>query len=256
MLCIANASYSTGACCEQVEEGTPFERWQSEGKLSLPQEDDGASMLCAASETLRAAGFEHYEVSNYARPGHRCRHNMVYWLGESYYAFGVGAASFLQGRRFARPKGLKAWRAYVDSIADAARGTLQRPDFVAGAAEPELEQQDRMLEGLMLQLRLADGVDIERFGHEFGSANRERLLDAVQPHVDAGLASIESSIVVDAASSEGRREPSVHAPGVHGPGDEGAPHAAEGLRLRLSDPRGLMLSNQVISDLFVALTDA
>ncbi len=49
--------------------------------------------------SLLTPGFEHYEVSNYALPGHRCRHNMVYWEGQAYYAFGMGAASYLEVRR-------------------------------------------------------------------------------------------------------------------------------------------------------------
>lgn len=63
------------------------------------------------------AGFEHYEVSNYALPGHRCRHNMVYWQGGAYYAAGMGAASYLRGRRFSRPKRLAGYRRWVEQYA-------------------------------------------------------------------------------------------------------------------------------------------
>ena len=56
------------------------------------------------------AGYEHYEVSNYALPGQRCRHNEVYWRNEPYYAFGLGAASNLQRRRFTRPRKMAAYR--------------------------------------------------------------------------------------------------------------------------------------------------
>jgi oxygen-independent coproporphyrinogen-3 oxidase len=61
----------------QVEEGTPFARWHDQGKLSFPSDDDAASMYAEAVEVLTAAGYEHYEVSSYARPGHRSRHNQV-----------------------------------------------------------------------------------------------------------------------------------------------------------------------------------
>jgi hypothetical protein len=63
----------------QVEAGTPFARWFSVGEAPLPSHDDAAEMYEKASSMLRAAGYEHYEVSNYAKPGHRCAHNEVYW---------------------------------------------------------------------------------------------------------------------------------------------------------------------------------
>jgi coproporphyrinogen III oxidase-like Fe-S oxidoreductase len=99
-----------------VEEGTPFHRWQEAGKLDVPEESEDVGMLTAASSLLTKAGFEHYEISNYAKAGHKSRHNLVYWLGHGYYAFGVGAASFLAGRRMTRPKTLAAWGRYVDSL--------------------------------------------------------------------------------------------------------------------------------------------
>lgn len=66
-------------------------------------------MYATASATLRAAGYEHYELSNYALPGHRCRHNMVYWSGAPFHAFGLGAASYISGRRVSRPRQMKAY---------------------------------------------------------------------------------------------------------------------------------------------------
>lgn len=77
------------------------------GHHPLPSEGEAADMYRIASRELRGAGYEHYEVSNYARPGHRCRHNCVYWDGAPYHAFGVGAASFLRGRRLTRPGTLR-----------------------------------------------------------------------------------------------------------------------------------------------------
>ena len=68
-------------------------------------------MSCVHSGVRRAqAGYEHYEVSNYAAPGHRCRHNEVYWRNEPYYAFGLGSASYLHHRRFSRPRQMVAYR--------------------------------------------------------------------------------------------------------------------------------------------------
>jgi coproporphyrinogen III oxidase-like Fe-S oxidoreductase len=65
----------------QVEEATPFGRWHEQGVLALPSEDVSVQQWVAASSMLCGAGFQHYELSNYAKPGHACKHNMVYWLG-------------------------------------------------------------------------------------------------------------------------------------------------------------------------------
>ena len=75
-----------------------------------------ADMYSEASSVLRAAGYEHYELSNYALPGHRCRHNMTYWTGGEFYAFGLGASSYLGGRRFARPRKMAAYKCEQQSI--------------------------------------------------------------------------------------------------------------------------------------------
>ena len=71
--------------------------------------------FCRARHELNSlmhmqAGYEHYEVSNYALPRHRCRHNEVYWRNEPYHAFGLGAASYLHHRRFSRPRQMAAYR--------------------------------------------------------------------------------------------------------------------------------------------------
>ncbi|MEX0641236.1 MAG: radical SAM family heme chaperone HemW [Pirellulales bacterium] len=81
------------------EKGTSFWSRRRQGVLSLVAEVTERAMYTAAIEQLSSAGFEHYEVSNFAKPGHRCRHNEAYWLGESYYAVGPGAARYVAGRR-------------------------------------------------------------------------------------------------------------------------------------------------------------
>jgi len=104
----------------QIEEGTPFARRYEPGVAPLPLDGDAADMYADASLLLTRAGYEHYEVSNYATPGHRSRHNQQYWRLRQYYAFGVGAASYLAGRRYSRPKGLQAYYEWVDGFEAAA----------------------------------------------------------------------------------------------------------------------------------------
>src|SRR5439155_13993109 len=78
-----------------LEPGTRFERLRAGGKLELPDEDTELAMYEESIATLTAAGYEHYEVSNFARPGFRCRHNQVYWRNEPYLGVGPGAVSYL-----------------------------------------------------------------------------------------------------------------------------------------------------------------
>lgn len=78
-----------------IEEGTPFYCQQEKGLLTLPQEEGQADMFMATGEVLCAAGYEHYEVSNYALPGFRCRHNQIYWNGGNYLGLGVSAHSYI-----------------------------------------------------------------------------------------------------------------------------------------------------------------
>ena len=80
----------------QVEPGTRFGRRLTPGEAPLPSDEAGAAMYRAASEQLRVAGYEHYEISNYALPGRRSVHNQVYWASRSCYGFGLGAASFVE----------------------------------------------------------------------------------------------------------------------------------------------------------------
>lgn len=77
----------------QLEEGTPLERLEAVGKIEVPDEDFQAQCMDVAAELLHAHGYERYEVASYAKPGHRCRHNIAYWTGVPYLGLGRSAAS-------------------------------------------------------------------------------------------------------------------------------------------------------------------
>src|SRR5207248_941443 len=89
--------------------GTPFAQWQRAGKLNLPDEALQAAMFERLMDTLAAAGYEHYEISNWARPGRASRHNSKYWRQADIYAFGPSAHGVLAGRRLANPADLRAY---------------------------------------------------------------------------------------------------------------------------------------------------
>lgn len=154
-----------------LEEGTPLHQEHRKGEIGLPDEETGAVMYQMAVDRLLDAGFEHYEISNFARPGFRCRHNLVYWQHQEYLGMGAGAHSFLAGRRFYNEL-LPV--SYVCAIEE--RGTA-----VVGGEElsAELLRSER----LMLGLRLRDGLDVQAFKDVLGvedlsaSDRVTRLLD-------------------------------------------------------------------------------
>ena len=79
----------------QLEEGTPLARMEEAGEMEVPDEDFQAQCMGLAAEVLEEAGYERYEVASYAKPGHRCRHNIAYWTGKPYLGLGRSAASML-----------------------------------------------------------------------------------------------------------------------------------------------------------------
>jgi oxygen-independent coproporphyrinogen-3 oxidase len=97
-----------------VEPGTVFARLQQRGQLPLPEPDLGADLMELSWERLTAAGYGHYEISNYARPGHASRHNRVYWSGAGWWGFGLGATSAPFGRRLARPRTRAAYARWLE----------------------------------------------------------------------------------------------------------------------------------------------
>lgn len=131
-----------------AEAATPLGRWVSEGRETLMEEDSYADEYRLAADMLGAAGFEHYEVSNFARPGRRSRHNGAYWTGAAYVGLGPGAHSFYPPRR---AWNVRSWDAYRDALAE---GRLPRDD------EETVEAEARRLEAIWLGLRTADGLDL------------------------------------------------------------------------------------------------
>ena len=110
-----------------------------------------------AIDRLTAAGFEHYEVSNFARPGFRCRHNERYWANEAYFGFGVGAARYVDGR--ARAEHAR----HADSTSERC-SPGESPTFQSERLGP----RDRAFETIGTQLRRADGIDRARFREQTG----------------------------------------------------------------------------------------
>ncbi|MBF2078607.1 MAG: coproporphyrinogen III oxidase [Synechococcales cyanobacterium T60_A2020_003] len=199
-----------------VEPMTAFARWYEPGQSPLPSDELTAEMYRTTSNLLAQAGFEHYEISNYAKPGYPCQHNRVYWENRPYYGFGLGAASFIHGHRFTRPRKRQAYE-----------------EWVQGLTETRVIQQvqtmgDRLLDTLMLGLRLAEGIDLTVIAADFGDAILNRLLSVVAPFQEQGWVAVD-------APKEGKEAQAQH--------------------LRLTDPEGFLFSNVVLSTLFEAFMD-
>jgi len=141
-----------------IEEGTPFHHSQEKGLLVLPAEEEQTDMLLAAIEILGAAGYEHYEVSNYALPGFRSRHNQVYWKGGDYFGFGVSAHSYYRkgwGVRMANSKDLTD---YLNRI---------NKNGTAVVEEEILTKEMAMGEAVFLGLRMMEGINVKDFENRF-----------------------------------------------------------------------------------------
>jgi len=157
-----------------LEEGTRFHHEHRAGALELPDEETEAAMYQMTMDLLEAAGYEQYEISNFARPGFRCRHNLAYWEHGEYLGLGAGAHSYFGGRRFYNER-LPA--AYLRAIRE--RGTA-----VAGGEHPSPDALRS--ERLMLGLRLRAGIDLRRFKETLGIGEL-RDSEAVARLMDGGF---------------------------------------------------------------------
>lgn len=139
-----------------IETGTPYAGWYEREPRAFASQDLEAEQYRLAIDRLTAAGFEHYEISNFARPGHRSRHNQNYWDNGEYLGLGVGAASYLDGLRSVHSRDLDA---YI-------RAALAN-EPIPGDSE-RLEGAARTGEAAMLALRTGEGVDLAGFRERYG----------------------------------------------------------------------------------------
>jgi oxygen-independent coproporphyrinogen-3 oxidase len=165
-----------------IEEGTPLARDVARGRVTAPDPDMQAEHYEWTQDRLAAAGYEHYEISNWARPGRECRHNLVYWQNREYLGLGAGAHSFLNGVRFSTALLPNRYAELVDESAAAADGTMRH---VVGAEDvtPELAMADTMILGL----RLAVGIDAREFLRRHGRDLRAVYGSIVDEFVGYGL---------------------------------------------------------------------
>lgn len=143
-----------------IEEGTPFgERYGSEeGRKLLPDEDSEREMYHETKRFLKDCGYERYEISNYAKPGRECRHNIGYWTGVPYLGLGLGASSYLDGCRFTVNPDMKQ---YLE----------EKPGMFVDIEK--LTKKDMEEEFFYVGLRMTAGVSLSEFERRFGISAKE-----------------------------------------------------------------------------------
>jgi oxygen-independent coproporphyrinogen-3 oxidase len=157
------------------EKGTAFWSRRAKGRLHTVGEELERAMYAAAMDDLPSAGFEQYELSNFAQPGSRCRHNETYWAGAPYFGFGPGAARYLGGRRETNHRSVTTWMGRVLS------GKSPVGDI------DELSPADRARETLVVGLRRTGGVGREEFQRTTGFDLDRLAGEAIARHLASGL---------------------------------------------------------------------
>ena len=154
-----------------VEEGTPF----AERELNLPDEDTEYRMYDRTAEVLAEYGYEQYEISNYARPGAACRHNLGYWDRTEYLGIGLGAASLFGGQRFSNTAVM------AEYLADSGDPNKTRRNLQT------LTLQEEMEEFMFLGLRKTAGVSEAIFEEKFGKNMNEKYGSVIEKYVRTGF---------------------------------------------------------------------
>ncbi len=163
------------------EKGTQFWSRRLRGDLTSSTEDDELQMYQDAREIAAAAGLEQYEISNFARPGYRCRHNLAYWQGRGWYAFGPGAARFVDGRREVNH------RSPTTYIRRMLAG--QSPTAESESITPVQWACERAAFGV----RMIDGIDFQIIQHESGVDVAELRREGIARCLAQGWLSVNGS---------------------------------------------------------------
>jgi len=167
----------------ETDKDTPLARGVRSGRVRIEDDDALAAMYETTAEALEAAGYPLYEISNFARPGHRSRHNLKYWTDAPYAGFGLGAHGYVGGERRANVRDLDG---YVGAIAE---GRSPRE-----WAEP-FDRERRLEEALFLGLRVAEGLDLAAIRERYGLDPEARYAEAWERAAAAGLIAREGSRV-------------------------------------------------------------
>lgn len=180
-----------------VEDGTPL---AGDQKLlsKLPDEETDREMYEATGKVLEMSGYKRYEISNYAKPGYECRHNIVYWTMDEYIGIGLGAASFFNGRRYSNTSDIKQ---YVDTMEEVFEKrsideAYRIPELLSIRHIDETVDIDTLMEEYVIfGLRMTRGISAADFYERFGHSLYDAYGDIIRGYVASGHMKDEKGMV-------------------------------------------------------------
>ncbi len=158
-----------------IEKNTLFGKLYKEGKLNLPDENTILAMYHLIEEYLSSNGYEHYEISNYAKPGWHCKHNLFYWEAKPYLGIGPSGASYIENVRY---KNLESLDVYIKA--------LQSKNFPP-REEEKLSKEERFREAVILGLRILQGISRKKLYKSFGFDIKRYYGETLENLVEKGF---------------------------------------------------------------------
>jgi len=167
----------------KIEDGTAFGEARNEGLLEEIDDELDREMYHYAVDAFNKAGIYQYEISNFAKPNFRCRHNINYWIRGKYLGTGAGAHSFMDDRRFAN--------------------TAEVPEYIKGIIEKKpvlsednlISEEEGIKESIILGLRMNEGVDLEKLSEEFGVDLKDRFQEKLNRLLSLKLIELDGTIL-------------------------------------------------------------
>ncbi|MEA5532962.1 radical SAM family heme chaperone HemW [Crocosphaera sp. XPORK-15E] len=204
-----------------LESVTAFGKQYKPGKFPLPNDEMAAQMYSLTQQILTNAGYEHYEISNYAKSGYQCLHNRVYWENKPYYGFGMGAASYTNKQRFTRPRTRQTYYDWVEELLKSGYSI----------DSPYLTNLDYLLETFMLGFRLHEGIDLSSISNKFGQIIIEKIYNILLPYTQQNWVEFidENGKIINKINNNNWQESA---------------------KIRLTDPDGFLVSNTILATLF------
>jgi len=176
-----------------LEDGTPLKAWVERGRLPEPDEDLAADMYELASELLPKHGFAQYEISNWARSGHECRHNLQYWHNDAYVGVGPGAHGFAGGVRYST---VLSPQRYIKALSELEDKVYEFPYTPATVEANVVERAGEITDTLIMGMRLTqEGIPRAAFAERFGIDFLDLYREVIEKYTAYGLLRVDQQSV-------------------------------------------------------------